>query len=195
MPSPSSSNALTLGRPVIDLASIETIDDLRVAVGHLLRKEVGAGYPAPARDGDTQYQAVYARYTGGTWFLYGGKPSDPENPDAITSPFSGSTSISVTDEGGASLGAFSTLDFIGAGVTATDAGGGVAAITIPGGGGGAGTEVEIWGIDPAGGHTLTTSGTSLTLNLKIIKHTVYVTSVTSQIADDVDIIYNTGTEC
>ncbi len=41
-------------------------------------------------------------------------------------------SIVVEDEG-ASLGSFTALNFIGAGVTATDAGGGVADITIPGG--------------------------------------------------------------
>jgi hypothetical protein len=46
-------------------------------------------------------------------------------------------SINVEDEGGA-LGDFHTLDFAGAGVTATDAGGGVALVTIPGGGGGSG---------------------------------------------------------
>lgn len=51
---------------------------------------------------------------------------------------SGST-INIDDEG-ASIGSpFSTLDFVGAGVTATDAGSGTATITIPGGGGGGGS--------------------------------------------------------
>ncbi len=43
--------------------------------------------------------------------------------------------VEVEDEGG-SLGIFQKLNFAGAGVTATDAGGGVALVTIPGGGGG-----------------------------------------------------------
>jgi len=42
--------------------------------------------------------------------------------------------VEVADEGG-SLGIFNAIDFAGAGVTATDAGGGVALVTIPGGGG------------------------------------------------------------
>ena len=42
--------------------------------------------------------------------------------------------IEVEDEG-VSLGIFEKLNFVGSGVTASDAGGGVADITIPGGGG------------------------------------------------------------
>jgi hypothetical protein len=42
------------------------------------------------------------------------------------------SAIEIDDEG-VPLGAFGTLDFVGAGVTATDAGGGIARITIPGG--------------------------------------------------------------
>jgi hypothetical protein len=45
----------------------------------------------------------------------------------------GSSAIAVQDEG-VPLGAFNTLNFVGAGVTAADAGGGVASVTIPGGG-------------------------------------------------------------
>lgn len=44
----------------------------------------------------------------------------------------GAGGVIVEDEG-VSLGSFTTLNFAGAGVTATDAGGGVATITIPGG--------------------------------------------------------------
>jgi hypothetical protein len=47
----------------------------------------------------------------------------------------GGSTIIVEDEGIA-LGAFTTLNFVGAGVSAVDAGGGVANIVIPGGGGG-----------------------------------------------------------
>jgi len=49
----------------------------------------------------------------------------------------GGSSIPVQDEGSAVLTA-STLNFVGAGVTATDGGSGVATITIPGGGGSGG---------------------------------------------------------
>ena len=44
----------------------------------------------------------------------------------------GSNTVAVQDEGVA-VNTASTLNFVGAGVTATDAGGGVATITIPGG--------------------------------------------------------------
>lgn len=47
----------------------------------------------------------------------------------------GGSTIDVEDEGVAVVTA-DTLNFVGAGVTATDGGGGVAVITIPGGGGG-----------------------------------------------------------
>jgi len=46
----------------------------------------------------------------------------------------GGGGVDVEDEGGA-INTATTLDFVGAGVDATDAGGGVATITIPGGGG------------------------------------------------------------
>lgn len=47
----------------------------------------------------------------------------------------GSNTVNAEDEGIA-LGAFSTFNFVGAGVTATNAGGGQVDVTIPGGGGG-----------------------------------------------------------
>lgn len=195
MPAPSNANALTLGRPVIDIASIETMDDVRLALGNILRMLAGGGYAAAAREGDTQYQAVYARNIADEWFLYGGKPSDPENPDPITAPFSGSTSIAVQDEG-AGLGSFDTINFVGDGVVAVDGGGGVATVTIDGGGGG-GTpeEVIIYGIDPAGTHTIETSGTTLTIHLDLIKYTIDVTGITAQEADSLDIVYSDGEEC
>lgn len=50
----------------------------------------------------------------------------------------GGSTVDVQDEGVA-VGTFTTLNFTGAGVTATDGGGGVADIAIPGGGGGGAT--------------------------------------------------------
>ena len=53
-------------------------------------------------------------------------------------------SILVEDEG-APLGAFTTMNFVGAGVTAADAGGGQVDVTIPGGGGAASQLLSIYG--------------------------------------------------
>lgn len=137
MPVPSNTPALTLGRPVFDArkfrpdtdpAVIEALKMLAMTIG-------GAGAPGPAKSGDTTYQSLYGKYVDPDWFIYAGNPSDPTNPDLVTSPFSGSTSISVTEEGGASLGSFSTLNFVGATITATNAGGGVADITVTSGAG------------------------------------------------------------
>jgi len=58
------------------------------------------------------------------------------NPTTLTFPASGGSSsgVDVQDEGIA-VATATTLNFIGAGVTATDAGGGIVDVTIPGGSG------------------------------------------------------------
>jgi hypothetical protein len=62
------------------------------------------------------------------------------NLDAKQNAGTGGGTIIIEDEGSTVTGGpFSTLDFVGAGVTATDGGGGTATITIPGGGGGVDT--------------------------------------------------------
>ncbi len=59
--------------------------------------------------------------------------------DEEGNPIGGAGGVSVEDEGTPVTGTpHDTIDFAGAGVTATDAGGGKALITIPGGGGGGG---------------------------------------------------------
>lgn len=58
-----------------------------------------------------------------------------QNTDGMTA-WSRRSVILVSDEGVSLGGPFVALNFVGAGVTATDAGGGVAQISIPGGGGG-----------------------------------------------------------
>lgn len=60
----------------------------------------------------------------------------------ITLATSGSGGLDVLDESVTILTPASALDFVGAGVTVTDAGGGIAQVSIPGGGGGAGEVVE-----------------------------------------------------
>ena len=52
----------------------------------------------------------------------------------------------------------------------------------------------IWGIDPDGGHTITTSGTTLTLTLKVTKYTFDAVNFVSAVDADVEIEYE-GTEC
>lgn len=52
----------------------------------------------------------------------------------------------------------------------------------------------IWGIDPDGGHTITTSGTTLTLTLKVTKYTFGAVNFVSAVDEDVVVTY-TGTSC
>jgi hypothetical protein len=160
MPAPSNANALTLGRPVIDLSIATNFEGVRIILEQMLSMWMGQGCPAGARSGDTTYQALYARLIADEWFIFAGKPTDPMNPDPVTSPFSGSTSIVIQDEGGA-LGSFHTINYIGAGVTATDAGSGVADVTIGGGGGGtytAGNGIDIDGSNVVSAELATNRG-------------------------------------
>jgi hypothetical protein len=52
----------------------------------------------------------------------------------------------------------------------------------------------IWGLDPDGGHTITTTGTTLTLTLKVTKYTFDAVNFVSAVDADVTVTY-TGTEC
>lgn len=52
----------------------------------------------------------------------------------------------------------------------------------------------LWCIDPDGGHTITTSGTTLTLTLKVTKCTFDAVNFVSAVDADVTVTY-TGTEC
>jgi hypothetical protein len=52
----------------------------------------------------------------------------------------------------------------------------------------------IWGLDPDGGHTITTSGTTLTLTLKVTKYTFDAVNFVSAVDADVTVTYE-GTEC
>src|SRR5262249_6779581 len=60
---------------------------------------------------------------------------------------------------------------------------------------GEGQSKTIWGIDPDGGHTITASGTTLTLNLKVTKYTFDAVNLTAETDDTVSVVYNSGTEC
>lgn len=53
----------------------------------------------------------------------------------------------------------------------------------------------IWGIDPDGGHTITTTGTTLTLTLKVTKYTFDAVNFVSAVDADVEVVYSGGTEC
>lgn len=55
-------------------------------------------------------------------------------------------------------------------------------------------EQTIWGIDPDGGHTLSVSGTTVTLKLKITKYTAKFFGTVSTVDADVDITH-TGEAC
>jgi hypothetical protein len=53
----------------------------------------------------------------------------------------------------------------------------------------------LWCIDPDGGHTIASSGTTLTLTLKVTKYTFDAVNFVSAVDDDVEIVYSGGTEC
>lgn len=146
MPAPPSSNALTLGRPVIDLSLIKD-PGTRIVMEQMLQMWMGQGCPAGARSGDTQYQAVYAQSDGmGAHILYGGKPADPMNPDVLTVSASGSATV-IWQEEGVTAATYGTVNFVGSNVTVTD-GGTKAIVTITGGSGGtytAGDGIDIDG--------------------------------------------------
>jgi hypothetical protein len=145
MAAPAGSNALSLGRQVIDLSQFgpDVPDSVRHAFQQIQDALVGMGWPCGARGGDTAYQAVlYADNK-----FWGGKPSDPTNPDELLNT------------------------------------------------GGTTAQKVIWGIDPDGGHTLTTTGTTLTLALKVTKYTFDAVNFVSAVDATVSVTYNTGTEC
>lgn len=190
MPAPSNANSNTLGRPVLDVSAIETMEDVRQALKAISLALAGAGYMAPAKGSDTTYQSIYGRFIDGEWVLYAGKPTDPMNPDEL-GEFGLGGNLNVQDEG-TPIGTFNTLNFVGAAVVASDGGGGVADITITGSGGD--DEAAIWALDPTGGHVIEVSGTTLTLSLKVIKYLIG-TSILESEADDVNITYTGGEEC
>lgn len=149
MPAPTNAESLTLGYTVVDSQPLETIDDMRDAIRQLQMLLRALGAPAPARNtDDTTYQAVYARQITGTWHIYGGKPTDPINPDEIS--LSGS---------------------------------------------GTGTTVTLWCIDPAGGHTFTSTGTTATVDIKVLKVTFDAINLASSVSDTVTITYTGGEDC
>jgi hypothetical protein len=115
MPVPANSNALSLGRPVIDVSIIDTMDDVRDAFANVYTLLIGAGWPCAAKSGDTAYQQVYYRDNK----LWGGKPSDPLNPDELV--ISGAASgYDTIQEEGVAVTQRTILNFIGATVTAAD---------------------------------------------------------------------------
>ena len=134
MPAPSNANSLSLGRPVIDPSTIDTIEDVRENFAKIQEHFVGAGFPCGAQSGDNVYMAVYAQDDGdGTYLLYGGNPTDPMNPTVLTLSAAGTATVIWQEEGVTQITA-GTVDFQGAGVTVTS-GGTKAIVTIPGGSG------------------------------------------------------------
>ena len=134
MPAPSNANSLSLGRPVIDPSTIDTIEDVRENFAKIQEHFVGAGFPCGAQDGDTEYLAVYAQPDGGgEYLLWGGNPTDPLNPTLLTLSLAGTATVVWQDEGSTVISS-GTVTFDGAGVTVTDDGV-KAIVTIPGGSG------------------------------------------------------------
>jgi hypothetical protein len=184
------SHGITLGPSIIETSTFREDTDPAVvrALMNLNSVLIGAGFPAPAETGDTSYQLVYTREVTGADVLYGGKPSDPMNPDVLVISAAGSATV-IWQEEGSTVATYGTVSFVGPLFTVTD-GGSKAIVTSP-----SVTTKTIWGIDPDGGHTLTTSGTSLILTLKTTKYTFDAVNFASEVDADITITYSTGTEC
>lgn len=150
MPAPSNANGASLGRPVIDLSLIQD-QGARICFEKLLETLIGLGWPCGARSGDAVYQAVYAQPDGlGAHILYGGKPTDPMNPDVLVVSAAGASPV-IWQEEGVTAATYGTVSFVGASVTVTD-GGTKAIVTITGGAGSTYTEGN--GIDIDGSNVV-----------------------------------------
>lgn len=149
------------------------------------------GYAGASEGDDNQrFQNIIGTYDTGTatWSLFAGRPDTPLDPDSV-SILSGGTAIIVERNNVSILAVATTINFSTL-FTVTDAGAGQADVGITT------AQTEIWGLDPAGGHTLVASAPgTLTLNLKIVKQTITVFSVDSSVQDDIDIVYSTGDAC
>jgi hypothetical protein len=124
------SHGLTLGQSIIETSTFREDTDPAVirALMNLNSVLIGAGFPAPAETGDTSYQLVYTREVTGADVLYGGKPSDPMNPDVLVISAAGSATV-IWQEEGSSVATYGTVSFVGPTVTVTD-GGTKAIVTI-----------------------------------------------------------------
>jgi hypothetical protein len=124
------SHGLTLGQSIIETSTFREDTDPAVvrALMNLNSVLIGAGFPAPAETGDTSYQLVYTREVTGADVLYGGKPSDPMNPDVLVISSSGSATVIWQEEGADDI-SYGTVSFVGPTVTVTD-GGTKAIVTI-----------------------------------------------------------------
>lgn len=154
MPAPSSANSLSLGAPVVDATTIDTMDDVRANFYKMQEFFVGAGYPCGYAGTGMVVLNVYAEDDGeGGHLLWGGNPTDPLSPIPIIVSASGSATV-IWQEEGSTVKTSGTVNFVGAGVTVTDEGDGKATVTIPGGGGGGGTYTEGDGIDIDGSNVV-----------------------------------------
>jgi hypothetical protein len=124
------SHGLTLGQSIIETSTFREDTDPAVvrALMNLNSVLIGAGFPAPAETGDTSYQLVYTREVTGADVLYGGKPSDPMNPDVLVISAAGSATV-IWQEEGSTVATYGTVSFVGPTVTVTD-GGTKAIVTI-----------------------------------------------------------------
>lgn len=139
MPAPSNANSLSLGAPVVDATTIDTMDDVRANFYKMQEFFVGAGYPCGYAGTGMVVLNVYAEDDGeGGHLLWGGNPTDPLSPIPIIVSASGSATV-IWQEEGSTVKTSGTVNFTGDGVTVTDEGDGKATVTIPGGGGGGGS--------------------------------------------------------
>lgn len=105
-------SGLALGRIVVDTYDLDSVEGLGRAMRSLAATLNAMGGMSPALAGtETTYQNVI--YRDGNF--YGGKPSDPPNPDLLLSAAGGTI---IVQEEGTPLTPSGTLNFIGANVTA-----------------------------------------------------------------------------
>ena len=115
----------------------------------------------------------------------------------IDSTGGGGGSVAIKDEGSVIVAAATSIDFVGAGVTATSGGAGLATVTIPGGG--AGTVTSITAGTGLTGGTITGSGTiaidsSVTTQASALTSTrVPYANVSGILTDSAALTFSAGT--
>jgi hypothetical protein len=150
---PSNSNDLTLGGgPPVDMTAIpsDAPEWLRQILDNINAALIGMGWPSAKQEtGQTKYQAMYGTESGGVWTLWAGKPTDPLNPDEITSLSGASNAFGTIAVAGQSDvvadQANDTVTFIaGSGMTiTTNAAGDEVTFAASGGGGASDSFVTI----------------------------------------------------
>src|SRR5688572_5594599 len=116
MPAPTNSNAMSLGRPLIDMTAFgpDVPESVRQAFQNLQETLIALGWVCAAKGADTQYKLVVTREVTGSDVLYATSPTDPMNPEVL-SIGAGAATVVWQDEG-VTIVTAGTFNAVGTGV-------------------------------------------------------------------------------